>query len=97
VILGAVYLELPYRFAGSLPGDQALWRLLSNSLGVLLVLMILPSGIGGAVYRVRDAGLRAVARRRGMVVPSFVEAPVDETPEILDADQEADEPVVAKA
>lgn len=84
VLLGAVYLELPYRFAGDLPGDQALWRLLSNSLGVLLVLMILPSGLGGALYRLRDACLRWVARRRGLVVPSFTEAPVDE-PEVLEA------------
>jgi hypothetical protein len=51
---------------------------------VLLVLMILPSGIGGAVYRGRDAALRWVARRRGLVVPSFTEAPVDVEPEILE-------------
>ncbi len=84
VLLGAVYLELPYRFAGDLPGDQALWRLLSNSIGVLLVLMILPGGLGGFVYRGRDAALRWVARRRGLVVPSYVEGPVEEVPEILD-------------
>jgi branched-chain amino acid transport system permease protein len=84
VLLGAVYFELPYRFAGSLPGDQALWRLLSNSLGVLLVLMILPGGLGGAVYRVRDLGLRWVARRRGLVVPSFTEAPAEVEPEVLE-------------
>jgi branched-chain amino acid transport system permease protein len=84
VLLGAVYLELPYRFAGGLPGDTGLWRLLSNSLGVLLVLMILPSGLGGAIYRGRDAALRWVARRRNLVVPSFVEGPVDEVPEVVD-------------
>ncbi len=86
VLLGAAYLELTYRFASDLPGDAALWRLFSNSLGVLLVLMILPSGLGGLVYRLRDAALRWVARRRGLVVPSFVEGPVvaAEEPEILD-------------
>jgi branched-chain amino acid transport system permease protein len=83
VLLGAVYLELPYRFASGLPGDAALWRLLSNSLGVLLVLMILPSGIGGLVYRGRDAALRWVARRRGLVVPSFVELPEDAEPTVI--------------
>jgi branched-chain amino acid transport system permease protein len=88
VLLGAVFLEVPYRFAGDLPGDQGLWRLLSNSLGVLLVLMILPGGLGGAVYRVRDAALRWVARRRGLVVPSFAEGPVEDEPEILDQPQE---------
>ena len=85
VLLGAAYLELTYRFASDLPGDAALWRLFSNSLGVLLVLMILPSGLGGLVYRLRDAALRWVARRRGLFVPSFVEGPTvaTEEPEIL--------------
>jgi branched-chain amino acid transport system permease protein len=85
VLLGAAYLELTYRFAKDLPGDVGLWRLLSNSLGVLLVLMILPSGIGGLVYRLRDGALRWTARRRGLVVPSFVEAATDEEPAILEA------------
>ncbi|HEY5699987.1 MAG TPA: branched-chain amino acid ABC transporter permease, partial [Acidimicrobiales bacterium] len=85
VLLGAAYLELTYRFAKDLPGDVGIWRLLSNSLGVLLVLMILPSGIGGLVYRVRDGALRWTARRRGLVVPSFVEAATDEEPAILEA------------
>ena len=84
VLLGAFYLESSYRFASDLPGDAALWRLFSNSLGVLLVLMILPGGLGGLVYRGRDAALRWVARRRGLVVPSYVEAPVEEVPEVLD-------------
>jgi branched-chain amino acid transport system permease protein len=88
VLLGAVFLEVPYRFAGDLPGDQGLWRLLSNSLGVLLVLMILPGGLGGAVYRVRDAGLRWVAKRRGLVVPSSAQGPVQGEPEILEEPQE---------
>jgi branched-chain amino acid transport system permease protein len=84
VLLGAVFLELPYRFASGLPGDAALWRLLSNSLGVLLVLMLFPSGLGGLVYRGRDAALRWVARRRGLVVPSFVEVAVDAEPTVLE-------------
>jgi hypothetical protein len=47
--------------------------------------MILPSGLGGLVYRLRDAALRWVARRRGLSVPSFVEGPqvAAEEPEIL--------------
>jgi branched-chain amino acid transport system permease protein len=99
VLLGAFYLEGSYRFASDLPGDAALWRLFSNSLGVLLVLMVLPSGLGGLVYRLRDRALRAVARRRGLVVPSFVEGPVDEVPadspaatEVADADLAKAEP-----
>jgi len=45
--------------------------------------MILPSGLGGLVYRGRDAALRWVARRRGMVVPSFVELPEDAEPPVI--------------
>jgi hypothetical protein len=39
---------------------------------VLLVLMIIPGGIGDVLFRVRDAGLRWIANRRGLVVPSLV-------------------------
>jgi ABC-type branched-subunit amino acid transport system permease subunit len=88
VLLGAFYLEASYRF---LPSAWA--RLLSNSLGVLLVLMILPTGLGGLVYRIRDASLRWVARRRGLVVPSLVETAVVEevpVPEAVAAPDEAD-------
>jgi ABC-type branched-subunit amino acid transport system permease subunit len=76
VLLGALYLEASYRFI-----PDAWGRLLSNSLGVLLMLMILPTGLGGLVYRIRDAALRWVAHRRGLVVPSLVEtAAVAEVP-----------------
>lgn len=65
--LGSLYLE------GSqwwLPGAQ--WQTLASAIGVLLVLMVIPGGIGDVVYRVRDAGLRWVAHRRGIIVPSLV-------------------------
>jgi branched-chain amino acid transport system permease protein len=74
VLLGAFYIETAYRF---LPNE---WRPLSGSLGVLLVLMVIPGGLGGVVYRVRDLALRWVANRRGLVVPSFVE--VADQPEV---------------
>jgi branched-chain amino acid transport system permease protein len=65
--LGSLYLE------GSqwwLPGAQ--WQTLASAVGVLLVLMIIPGGIGDLVYRGRDAALRYVALRRGLIVPSLV-------------------------
>ena len=65
--LGSLYLEGAQWW---LPGPQ--WQSLASALGVLLVLMIIPGGIGDVVYRGRDAALRWVARRRGLIVPSLL-------------------------
>jgi branched-chain amino acid transport system permease protein len=65
--LGSLYLEGAQWW---LPGAQ--WQTLASALGVLLVLMIIPGGIGDVVYRVRDAALRWVAQRRGLIVPSLL-------------------------
>ena len=65
--LGSLYLEGAQWW---LPGPQ--WQTLASAVGVLLVLMIIPGGLGDVVYRVRDAGLRWVANRRGLIVPSLV-------------------------
>ena len=65
--LGSLYLEGAQWW---LPGPQ--WQTLASAVGVLLVLMIIPGGIGDVVFRVRDAGLRWVAKRRGLIVPSLV-------------------------
>jgi branched-chain amino acid transport system permease protein len=65
--LGSFYLEGAQWW---LPGPQ--WQTLASAVGVLLVLMIIPSGIGDVVFRVRDAGLRWIANRRGLIVPSLV-------------------------
>lgn len=48
------------------------WALVASGGGILLLLMFLPEGLGGVVYAMRDALLRRVARRRGLVVPSLV-------------------------
>ena len=47
-------------------------QLLASGVGVLLILMFLPSGLGGKFYDLRDAILRAIARARGIVVPSLL-------------------------
>jgi branched-chain amino acid transport system permease protein len=65
--LGSLYLEGAQWW---LPGPQ--WQSLASALGVLLVLMIIPGGIGDVVYRGRDAALRWVAQRRGLIVPSLL-------------------------
>jgi branched-chain amino acid transport system permease protein len=65
-VLGALY------FLGGrwfLPGD---WAILASGLGVLVVLLVLPSGLGGLVFDLRDGWLRWVARRHGVHSPSLV-------------------------
>ena len=65
--LGAIYLEGGQWF---LPGAQ--WQALASAVGVLLVLMIVPGGLSDVAYRIRDAWLRWLANRRGIVVPSLL-------------------------
>ena len=65
-VLGALYLNggtwyLPDR-----------WRLLPSAAGVLVVLMVAPGGLGHLLFRLRDSGLRRLARRQGIVVSSLV-------------------------
>jgi len=65
-IAGAIYVQgidwfLPYQ-----------WSFLATGAGMLLVLMLLPGGLGGAMGDGRDAALRWFARHRGIRVPSLV-------------------------
>jgi branched-chain amino acid transport system permease protein len=65
-VLGAVYIRGAEFF---LPAG---WELLASGVGILLLLLFVPEGLGGLMYRVRDAYLRWIARRRDLVVPSLV-------------------------
>lgn len=65
-VLGAVYLRGTQWF---LPND---WQVVATGAGVLIVLLVLPTGLGGLLYRVRDLWLRSVVRRHGLVAPSLV-------------------------
>ena len=57
---------------------------------MLLVLWIIPGGLADIVYRVRDAGLRWTAERRGIVVPSLVaDVRQDPDPEPLESAEES--------
>ncbi len=48
------------------------FRFLSTGVGMLLILMLFPAGLGGLMYQLRDAYLRVVANRAGIHVPSLV-------------------------
>jgi branched-chain amino acid transport system permease protein len=72
-ILGALFMQGGKWF---LPSE---WQLLPSAAGVLVVLMLLPGGLAGVVYRLRDLWLRSVARRKDIVVPSLLaDSAVDE-------------------
>lgn len=65
-ILGAIFVRgadvvFPSHFAA-----------LTSGAGLLVVLLMLPGGLGHVLFRVRDALLRRIADRRGIVVPSLV-------------------------
>jgi len=63
-IIAALYLRGIQYFAPEI-------QLVSTSLGLLVVLMFLPGGIGGLLFAGRDAALRVLARRWGIEVPSL--------------------------
>lgn len=48
------------------------FRFLATGFGLLAILLILPGGLGAGFAEARDAGLRWVARRRKILVPSLV-------------------------
>jgi branched-chain amino acid transport system permease protein len=54
------------------PRFPPLLYLLPSAIGVLIVLLVLPGGLSGLFYRLRDRWLRWVAARHGLVVPSLV-------------------------
>lgn len=64
-VIGALYLRGIQFFAPSL-------QLFSTSLGLLIVLTFFPQGLGGLAFQARDAFLRWLANRWGIIVPSLV-------------------------
>jgi branched-chain amino acid transport system permease protein len=76
-ISGAILGVLLFRFIetltflGDVPGLGNIRPLLTGGM-LLIVLLVLPGGLGQLVYNVRDRLLRRVAQRRGILVPSLV-------------------------
>lgn len=66
-ILGAVYIKGVQYFL-----IQPEWAFLSSGVGILVVLMIFPAGIGAALGDARDGILRWYARKHDIRVPSLV-------------------------
>lgn len=93
-VLGAVYIRSVQYF---LPSE---WAFLATGTGLLLVLIVLPGGLGAALGDVRDVLLRRIARRRGIRVPSLVaDTRVELTPTAAMTEAVAhssDEPIVAE-
>ncbi len=71
-----------------------IYGLLATGLGMVVLLMIVPGGLGQIVYGWRDGLLRWVANRRGIVVPSLVaDVRVEESPLLPGARREEKEKV----
>ena len=67
-IMGAVVIEgIPFLF----DGNETV-RLLTSSVGLLLLLYFVPGGLSEIYYRSRDSFLRWVAKRNNIHVPSLV-------------------------
>jgi branched-chain amino acid transport system permease protein len=80
-ILGAVYVRSAEFF---LPPA---YSLLASGFGILFLLIFLPEGLGGLLYKVRDAFLRRVAARRHILVPSLIADKrqlVEDAPVVID-------------
>lgn len=66
VVLGAIYIwSTQYFLTGG-------WAIIASGGGILILLMFLPEGLGGLLYRLRDAMLRRLAARRRMEVPGLL-------------------------
>ena len=67
-LVGAAYVQGLDSFRGVfVPELRPFIALLGTGLGGLVVLTVLPGGLGGVVYAGRDRALRWAARRRGMM------------------------------
>jgi branched-chain amino acid transport system permease protein len=72
VFAGAIYLEALAWFKTSVPQTlQGVFQVMGSGVGLVIILMFLPDGVGSFLYRGRDRLLRELADRRGIVVPSL--------------------------
>jgi len=82
-VLGSIYV---YGAQYLLPPG---WDIIATGAGLLVLLMIMPGGLGEAVFRVRDAWLRRLAAKHRIYVPSLVaDTLVKDEVSVVDADAE---------
>lgn len=72
-ILGPVVIEGLEYFRSAFPETiRNILFFLTTGVGLIAILLFLPGGFGQVYYSIRDRILRAIADRRGIVVPSLV-------------------------
>lgn len=85
-VTGAIIGVLLFKYLETLTflGDL---RLAINGAGLLVVLYMLPGGLGQLLFGLRDRVLRKIADRRGILVPSLVADKREDTDEDKPADE----------
>jgi branched-chain amino acid transport system permease protein len=78
-LLGALYLQGTYWF---LPTE---WQPISSGIGVLAILLVMPGGLGGLAYRLRDRWLASVAKSHHIEAPGLATG-TEEAPSDIDPD-----------
>ncbi len=82
-ILGAIFIKSTEWFSDVVPQSyRQMFTFAGSGIGLILVLWLLPGGLGSILYKVRDLWLRRVAARRQIVVPSLI-ADTGADPELL--------------
>ena len=73
------------------------FRFLATGIGLLLILLVLPGGLGAGLSEVRDAWLRWIAKRRNLIVPSLLADRRDDSVDLTPAQAAAMAAAVADA
>jgi branched-chain amino acid transport system permease protein len=73
IFAGAIFVEGLSWFRTSFPTSvRPLVELAGSGVGLIIILMFLPGGVGSLVYKVRDRLLRRLANNKGIIVPSLL-------------------------
>jgi branched-chain amino acid transport system ATP-binding protein len=94
-LVGSLYLNGTAWFVDLIPNLAVRTAVgyLGTGVGVVIILLVLPGGLGSLLYRIRDRLLRLVADRDGIVVPSLVADSATRAPDSHDPNEPAPRPV----